>query len=257
MAGDLAPRPAFSMVEAVDFVDGFATQQRRLVTERWAESQRGVVGKKLGEGPREAQRLGKSGLGSEPRCCWQEPLLLVPTAKPRPPNVLGRKLSCCWQDAPGGAFGPAVAGAGGYAPPCGGESGGSVSNNHGAPHATGGRSPSTFDGRRDRRRSSGGDSRGGVVAGSRLGGKQIGWGGNGKVERVAGSSGRDDRSSGGSGSRWTPLIVRGPPARHPKTSRRRCRNCYRVFLPRSRRWGKPNCHLESPVEDFFPPPTME
>jgi hypothetical protein len=57
VAGDLAHGPAFGVVQAVDFVDRFATQHGFLVTERQAESQRGVVGKKSEEGPAKAQGL--------------------------------------------------------------------------------------------------------------------------------------------------------------------------------------------------------
>src|SRR5271157_829913 len=186
---------------------GSAFNMGSLVREGGGEHQRDVVGKTPGERPAQAQRLVGSGLANEPSCCWQDARHPVPAAKPQPPNALSPKLRCCWQDAPGGVSDRAGVAAGGSAPQPLDEVGGTASNSPDAGRATCADSPDTLADRRDRKRSSAGDSRADVAAGSQDDCKRTGQGKKGRAETVACSKGSGDRSSGGSRSGREPPIV--------------------------------------------------
>ncbi len=218
MTCDLAHGPALSTAKAVDFVDLFATQHGLLVTEGRAESQRECCWQEAGAGPWGSSTAWKIRTWQWAKVLLARTFAAGPNSQTSAVERLRSKAKllfagctrrrfwsrCCWRWRFRSTARDAL--------------GGSVSNNRDAPRAIDGSCPSRPAGGGNRRRPSGGGNPAGGASGSRFGGKQIGWDDKGKVGRVAGSRGRDDRSSGGSGSRWHPLIVGGS-ARHPKAPR--------------------------------------
>ena len=122
-------------------------------------------------------------------------------------SALGREPSCCLQDLPVGAFGHAVSAAGDSVAPAGGGLGDSASNRPDAPGATCADCLNTPAGISDRKRSSAGDNRGGVAAGSRADCEPVAEDGNEQAERLADSNDNGGHSSGGSRSEWNHFIL--------------------------------------------------
>src|SRR5262249_39138573 len=122
-------------------------------------------------------------------------------------NALGRKLSCSLQDSAGGACGLAGAGPADCARRIQGGCADTGEDNPDFVCAISLGCPGRPGGTRHRCGACGGDIPVGAASGNRAGRKQAGQGGNGKAERLAGSSDNDDHSSDGSKSGCEPLIV--------------------------------------------------
>jgi len=134
----------------------------------------------------------------------------VAPAKPLQRNALGRELSCSLQDSAGDAAGLAGADLAGFAARTQGESAGTAGGSRGDRSAISADYPDRPGDTRHRCKACGGDIPAGVAPGNQFDCRQAGGDDNVKAERVAGSSGSGDLSSGGSRSGCVTSIVTAP-----------------------------------------------
>jgi hypothetical protein len=200
MASVTVHRPELAALAPVNSVDRVHLQHVLLISRRRGQGQRDVVCKKRSWPPVDStgSRINSWGAASLlfARLCWRPGR----AAKPQQHNALGLKPSCCLQDSAPDAFGHGAAVGGDSVPPAEDGPCDREASNQDAPCATCLDSPNTLAGKPDRKRSSAGDNRGGVAAGSRAGCKPVAEDGKEQAERLADSIDNGDRSSGGSGS---------------------------------------------------------
>ena len=148
-----------------------------------------VVCKMAAGEPGEAEVLRLPRLAPELSCCLQDRPHWSRPAKPLRRNVLGPKLRCCLQDCGGGASGPGVAVARGFARRRRDSSADTASSKRDCGSAISGDCRGRRRGIRDRQRVYGGDNRRDDGSGSRLRRRRTGGAGTSKAGNSAGSRG--------------------------------------------------------------------